>query len=66
MQFSPTSRFSDAAREAMTVRDLDYTLDTRNTLLQAGEWLLRASLREGLSRRAVFPLHGLDPDDPRD
>lgn len=46
----------DAAREAMTVRDLDYTLDTRNTLLQAGEWLLRASLREGLSRRAVFPL----------
>jgi hypothetical protein len=46
----------DAAREALVVRDLDYTLDTRNTLLQAGEWLLRGSLREGLARRAVFPL----------
>jgi hypothetical protein len=46
----------DAAREAMVVRDLDYTLDTRNTLLQAGDWLLRGSLRDGLARRAVFPL----------
>ena len=46
----------DTAREALVVRDLDYTLDTRNTLLQAGDWLLRGSLREGLSRRAVFPL----------
>ena len=46
----------DPAREALVVRDLDYTLDTRNTLLQAGDWLLRGSLREGLTRRAVFPL----------
>ncbi len=46
----------DAAREALVVRDLDYTLETRNTLLQAGEWLLRGSLREGLARRASFPL----------
>lgn len=46
----------DAAREALVVRDLDYTLDTRNTLLQAGDWLLRGSLRDGLARRAVFPL----------
>ncbi|MBK8691730.1 MAG: DUF4403 family protein [Deltaproteobacteria bacterium] len=38
------------------MRDLDYTLETRNTLLQAGDWLLRGSLREGLARRAVFPL----------
>lgn len=46
----------DAAREAMVVRDLDYTLETRSTLLQAGEWLLRGSLRDGIARRAVFPL----------
>lgn len=46
----------DGGREALVVRDLDYTLDTRNTLLQAGEWLLRGSLRDGLARRAVFPL----------
>ncbi len=46
----------DAAREALVVRRLDYTLETRNALLRAGEWMLRGSLRTGLAERAVFPV----------
>lgn len=46
----------DAARRALVVRELDYSLDTRNALLDAAEWMIRSSLREGLAARAVFPL----------
>jgi len=46
----------DAASGNLVVRELDYTLDTRSTLLRMGEWFLRGSLREDVQRRAVFPM----------
>ncbi|MBL8604791.1 MAG: DUF4403 family protein [Myxococcales bacterium] len=46
----------DAASSSMVVRNVDYTLETRNALLSAGEWFMRGSLREDVARRAVFPL----------
>lgn len=46
----------DATRRALVVQSLDYTLETQNALLQAGEWLMRGGLRESLTERAVFPL----------
>lgn len=46
----------DANRRALVVRDLDYTLETRNSLLQTGEWLMRGGLRDSLTERAVFPM----------
>lgn len=46
----------DATRRALVVRQLDYSLETRSTLMQVGEWFLRSSLREGLAQRAVFPM----------
>ncbi len=46
----------DAASGNLVVRELDYTLDTRSTLLRMGEWFLRGSLRDDVQRRAVFPM----------
>ncbi len=46
----------DAARSELTVRELDYTLETRSALVEAGEWFLRSSLRRQLAARARFPL----------
>lgn len=46
----------DPARRALVVRDLDYTLETRNALLSVGEFMMRGSLRDDLARKAVFPL----------
>lgn len=46
----------DVSRRALVVRQLDYSLETRSALMRAGEWLMRSSLREGMARRAVFPL----------
>lgn len=46
----------DAARSELTVRELDYTLETRSALVEAGEWFLRSSLRRQLGERARFPL----------
>jgi hypothetical protein len=46
----------DAARSELTVRELDYTLETRSALVEAGEWFLRSSLRRQLAERARFPL----------
>ncbi len=46
----------DEASGDLVVRNLDYTLETRSGLLRFGEWFLRSSLREGLARRARFPM----------
>jgi hypothetical protein len=46
----------DAARGALTVGELDYTLETRSALVEFGEWLLRSSLRRQLAAQARFPL----------
>ena len=46
----------DEASGNLVVRELDYTLDTRNALLRMGEWFLRGSLRDDVRRRAVFPM----------
>ncbi len=46
----------DAARGALVVRDLDYTLETRSALVEFGEWFLRGGLRNDLAERARFPL----------
>lgn len=46
----------DPARRELTVRELDYSLETRSAMLEFGEWFLRGSLREQIAAQARFPL----------
>lgn len=46
----------DAARRELTVRELDYSLETRSAMLEFGEWFLRGSLRQQIAAQARFPL----------
>ncbi len=52
--------YIDDAGHELRLRGLAYTLDTRDRLLQAADWLLSPDLIAELQRRAVLPLEPLE------
>ena len=47
---------TDAARNAIEVEGLDFTLETRNFLVKSGAWLLKSTLRKRLQESLDFYL----------
>lgn len=50
--------YYDAATQTIRVRDADFTLDTRDRLVRAADWLLHGNLRERLEQQLAFPVKG--------
>ncbi len=46
----------DVPTGLLTVEDLDYTVDTKNFLTNAADWLLHGTLQEFIANKARFPL----------
>ena len=46
----------DRASGTVRLEDLDYTVETRNILVKAREWILHSKVRESLGAKSVFPL----------
>ncbi len=52
------SPYYDAATQSIRLRDADFTLDTRDRLLKAADWLLHGNLRQRLEQQVSFPVKG--------
>jgi Domain of unknown function (DUF4403) len=50
--------YYDAATQTIRLRDADFTLDTRDRLLKAADWLLHGNLRQRLEQQVSFPVKG--------
>jgi hypothetical protein len=48
--------YYEANTGMIAVRQVDYTLETRNSLLRIGEWMNQGAIREALARRARWPI----------
>jgi hypothetical protein len=52
----------DRASGTVRLEDLDYTVETRNMLAKAREWILHSKTREALRAESVFPLSRYMPE----
>ena len=50
--------YYDGATQTIRLRDADFTLDTRDRLLKAADWLLHGNLRQRLEQQVAFPVKG--------
>ncbi len=50
--------YYDAATQTIRLRNADFTLDTRDRLLTAADWLLHGNLRQRLEQQVSFPVKG--------
>lgn len=48
--------YYDPATQSIRLRDADFTLDTRDRLLKAADWLLHGNLRQRLEQQVSFPV----------
>jgi Domain of unknown function (DUF4403) len=46
----------DRSANTLYLRDLDYTIETKQVLIKAADWLLHTGLQESLSKRATWPM----------
>jgi hypothetical protein len=45
----------DTSTNTLTVANLDYSVETRNLLVNFADWVLHSHLRDDLQRKAQFP-----------
>ena len=50
--------YYDAATQSIRLKNADFTLDTRDRLLKAADWLLHGNLRQRLEQQVSFPVKG--------
>lgn len=50
--------YYDAPTQTIRLRDVDFTLDTKDRLLKAANWLVHGNLRQRLEQQLAFPVKG--------
>lgn len=50
--------YYDGATQTIRLRDVDFTLDTKDRLLKAANWLVHGNLRQRLEQQLAFPVKG--------